>query len=251
MIGIVGGAGPAAGADLLRKIIDETQAATDQDHLPVVLWSEPAVIPDRTEFLKGKVSKNPAGPISKLLLKLEENQVSTAAIACNTAHDPVIFNEIIGKLKSASSKLTVLNIIDETVNFLKANYSKGALIGLLSTTGIWERKTYANAIENHGFKVVRPKNSAEQNQIHQAVYNKEYGIKGTGLHVSKRAYNILCNAVEKLVNRGAEGIVLGCTELPMAITNRTISGVRVIDATRVLARALINQAAPEKLKNIS
>ena len=60
IIGIVGGVGPLAGLDLQAKIVAQTIAGRDQDHLPVVSLSWPGPIPDRTEYLLGRVAENPA-----------------------------------------------------------------------------------------------------------------------------------------------------------------------------------------------
>ena len=64
MIGIIGGVGPTAGADLLQKITEETIAGKDQEHLPVILYSIPNKIEDRTLFLQGKIKENPGCQIA-------------------------------------------------------------------------------------------------------------------------------------------------------------------------------------------
>src|SRR5690554_4320241 len=115
MIGIVSGAGPLAGVDVARKIIEETIAQTDQEHLPVLLFSIPAEIPDRSSFLLGRDSRNPGGPIGQLFLRLEQAGASVAAIACNTAHAEPIFAEVRESMAAGDSTLNVLHIIEETV----------------------------------------------------------------------------------------------------------------------------------------
>jgi aspartate racemase len=57
----------------------------------------------------------------------------------------------------------------------------------------------------------------------------------------------LIEAIRHLAASGAEAVILGCTELPLAVTEAEIEGVRCIDPTRALARALIREAAPERL----
>ena len=93
-IGIVGGAGPYAGLDLAQKILQQTQANNDQDYLPTLLISTPDLIEDRTSFLLGENSRNPAHAISRNLLDLKALGVTVAGIPCNTAHAPAIQNEI-------------------------------------------------------------------------------------------------------------------------------------------------------------
>ena len=67
VIGVVGGLGPFAGVDLVRKIIKWTRASQDQDHLPVMLHSFPGWVPDRSTFLLGKASKNPGEVIGDIM----------------------------------------------------------------------------------------------------------------------------------------------------------------------------------------
>lgn len=91
MIGIIGGVGPTAGADLLQKITEETIAKSDQDHLPIILFSLPNKILDRTEYLEGKVNENPGKAMGDIALQLERAGATIAAAPCNTAHADEIF----------------------------------------------------------------------------------------------------------------------------------------------------------------
>ena len=94
MIGIVGGMGPLAGLDVFKKITEETPVTSDQEHAPVLLFSVPAQIPDRTEFLLGREKTNPAIAISEIILTLEKAGARVVGIPCNTAHSPRIFDVI-------------------------------------------------------------------------------------------------------------------------------------------------------------
>lgn len=248
MIGIAGGTGPLAGLDLFRKIIEETKASTDQEHLPVLLWSSPQEIPDRTEYLEGTVKENPAIPISNILLHLEKAGATVSAISCNTAHAPEIFDEIVKALKLAESKIRLINIVDETIDYLKKNFSKGTTIGVLSTTGTWKYKIYRRPLEKAGFIVLDSKNMAEQQIIHQAIYNKEYGIKSQSSPVSEKARKILLEAIKSYIFCGADVVILGCTEISLAITEKNINNIELIDPTRLLARSLIRHFSPKKSK---
>ena len=98
-IGIVGGAGPYAGLDLARKILQQTLAKSDQDYLPTLLISTPELIEDRTDFLLGENEKNPAYSIYCNLRDLEKLGATVAGIACNTAHAPKIRNVFVEELK--------------------------------------------------------------------------------------------------------------------------------------------------------
>lgn len=248
MIGIVGGAGPLAGNDLFYKIIEETAALSDQEHLPVLLWSDPTKIPDRTEFLEGKVKQNPAVPITEIFLKLERNGARVGAIPCNTAHAPVIFEEIRTGLQKVGSQLQLISIIEETVRYLAQQYPSGTPVGVLSTTGTWKRRIYADPLEAAGFEVLTPE-AEEQSLVHQAIYHKGFGVKASGTQITGKAKEILYGQADTLIDQGAEVVILGCTEIPLVIREAFYRQKRMVDTVRVLARALIKAYAPDKLKH--
>lgn len=250
MIGIVGGVGPLAGVDLFRKIIEETKATADQEHLPVILWSTPQHIPDRTEYLEGRAAKNPAVPISKIFRELEKLGATVAAIPCNTAHAPQILEEVYRLMKEADSNLQILSIIEETTRYLLQNYAEGAAVGVLSTIGTRKRRIYAAPLEKAGFSVLAPETEEEQHAVHQAIYHKSYGIKATGTVVAQEAKEILYGAAQKLIDRGAKAVILGCTEIPLAIKEPFYNSTEMVDTVRILARALIKAYAPDQLKPI-
>ncbi|MEC9361506.1 MAG: aspartate/glutamate racemase family protein, partial [SAR324 cluster bacterium] len=118
-IGIVGGAGPYAGLDLSEKLLQQTKANSDQDYLPTLLISTPELIEDRTDFLLGKTTNNPAHAIYSNLRDLEALGATVAGIACNTAHAPKIRNVFLEKMKVSESKLKLLDMISETAEFVR------------------------------------------------------------------------------------------------------------------------------------
>lgn len=249
MIGIVGGAGPMAGNNLHYKIIEETNVSRDQDHLPVISWCNPSELPDRTEFLEGKVNLNPGIPISKQFLMLEKSGATVAAIPCNTAHAKIIYDMIQLQLKKNNSRLKLMSIIDVTIDYLKKNYMPGAKVGVLSTTGTWRQKIYKLPIEKVGFEVLTP-TEKEQEWIHRSIYDPVFGIKATGSSISNEARRTLYDQSDKLIELGAEAIVLGCTEIPLVIKEQMYKSTEMLDTVRILSRALIKVYAPEKLKSI-
>ncbi|MBB6271700.1 aspartate racemase [Pedobacter cryoconitis] len=238
MIGIVGGVGPLAGVDLVRKIIEETPAHKDQEHVQVVLLSLPDLIPDRTEFLIGNENVNPGVPISKILLQLEKAGAVVAGIPCNTAHAPLIFNLIRAELKRSGSYLKVLDMVEETAVFL-LNEHKYQKIGVLSTTGTLRTGIYKTVLNKYGFEVLEVENLQHQDKIHEAIYNPLFGIKAVSSPVTQEARDILMRSCDELINRGAEIIILGCSEISIALTETFIGTCPLIDPSRVLAKALL------------
>ncbi|MBP6016687.1 MAG: aspartate/glutamate racemase family protein [Candidatus Promineofilum sp.] len=247
VIGIVGGVGPFAGLDLQRKILEETIATGDPDHLPVIAVSWPQRIPDRTEYLLGHITDNPARAIVAQLRLLADAGATVAGIPCNTAHAPAIFDVIREGVGAFERPLRLLHMIDETAAHLMANHPALQTIGVLSTTGAWQTRLYPAALEPLGYRVVAPDEARQVATIHPAVYDPVYGIKANG-RVSARARAALEQAAAYLCRQGAEAIIVGCTEMPLAFTEQEFDGRTLIDPTRVLARALVRAVAPQQLK---
>jgi aspartate racemase len=248
VVGIVGGVGPFAGLDLQRKLLEQTVAARDQDHLPVISVSWPGPIPDRTEFLLGQTSDNPAYPLLEQLRLLADAGATAAGIPCNTAHAPAIFDVIRAGVAGFERPLRLLHMIEETSAYLRAHHPALATIGVLSTTGAWRTRLYPAALEPLGYRVVAPDEGLQTGAIHPAIYDSGYGIKATG-RVTARARAALEYGIAELRRQGAEAIILGCTEISLAFPGREYEGLPLIDPTLVLARALIREVAPARLKD--
>jgi len=246
-IGIVGGAGPYAGLDLAQKLLQQTKANTDQDYLPTLLISTPELIEDRTDFLLGETKKNPAHAIFSNLCDLEELGATVAGIACNTAHAPEIRNVFIEKLKVSESKLKLLDMISETAEFLRNDCQEVNTIGVLSTIGTWKAGFYPDLLEEYGFEVLTLNEQQQQDLHNEALFNPVYGIKVQAHPVSVQARNALLEGVHTLEKKGAQAIILGCTEIPLGITERILSESYCIDPGLIMARALIREFCIDKL----
>lgn len=246
IIGIVGGMGPDAGIALSGKIISHTIAGKDQDHLPQILYSVPENITDRTEYITGKIKTNPADGIIRILSDMESIGVIIAALACNSAHAPQIFDVIVYDLQNRKSKIRLLHMIEEVGNFITFNYPYRKKVGILGTTGTYLTRQY-DLLNKFGLETVNISQD-EQKYLHQAIYNPDFGVKSNAGIIHERAVEIMKNAAASLVKSGAELIVLGCTDLPVIYKERYFQDLPVIDSSAVLARALINAHSPGKLK---
>lgn len=248
IIGVIGGMGPYAGIDLVRKLFDLTDAAKDQEHLPVALHSFPSRIRDRSTFLFENSGENPGEAIAEIALGLDRLGAGIVGIPCNTAHAPAIFDVIQERLRDAGAKIRILHMIRETAQFLR-NESEGIdRIGVLSTTAVYRLGLYKTALETEGFDVVLPDDNVQENIVNRTIFDPTYGIKAQAHPVSLIARQSLLNAIEHLHEKGAQAVVLGCTELPLAIPEDEIESTAVIDPTEVLARALIHGSYPDRLR---
>jgi aspartate racemase len=245
IIGIVGGVGPAAGLDLFQKILDNTIADKDKEHIPVLLASLPHLIEDRTEYLLGNRKKNPAKGIVKVINKLEAAGANIIGIPCNTAHAPQIFNKVI---KHINPDLILVNMIEETVKHIKKTYPEITKIGVLATTGSYKIELYKLYLEKEKLNYIIP-DKAIRMQIQDAIYDQEFGIKAVSNPVSSKSQFILNEAIQHLILKGAETIVLGCTELALAIPVNKCS-VPLIDPANILARKLVKLYDRDKLRKI-
>ncbi len=245
LIGIVGGMGPAAGVDLADKIILNTRAATDQEHLAQVLVTEPAAHGDRTAFLLGKSPKNPAFSIVRILLKLDAFGATVAGIPCNTAHAPPIFERIEQELKENRSGLALLNMIEEVAVLIKKEFPKVKKTGILGTNGVFVSRVY-DIIEKWGLQTLYP-SKQEQQRLHQAIYDRDWGIKALNRPGGKTVATV-GHTINELTDAGADAVILACTELSMITEEQLRAPVPVIDSSLALARGLVKAVAPEKLK---
>lgn len=247
MIGIVGGVGPFAGLDLQQKIAAQTIAGKDQDHVTVLSVSRPSSIPDRTEYLLGFVPDNPAEPLAEQVQLLAQMGAAVVGIPCNTAHAAPIFNEMRQILVMNNCRVHVLHMIEEVGQFLRETTPQMQRIGILSTTGTYLSGVYPEVLGRLGFTAVTPAKTMQEELIHPAIYDPVYGIKATGI-VSEKAHTDLMTGIFALIELGVEAVVLGCTEIPLAITEKQVGDALIIEPNLILARALIREASPEKLR---
>jgi aspartate racemase len=248
IIGIIGGLGPYAGLALVQNIFDQTVAVTDQDHMSVVLLSCSVNINDRSLFLLGKTPENPAHEIARLLNKLELLGSEVAAIACITSHAPKIFEELKANLQKNNSQLLVLHPIIELVSFLRNYFPYVSRIGVLATHGTVQSDVFGHYLKPRGLTVIYPDAEDQQLLVHGSIYDPDCGIKAFSNPPTDQARRKLIAASRHLIDKGAEAIVLGCTEIPLAIKDTVLFGAPVIDPMLALARSLIQHIAPEKLK---
>ncbi|MBC8260057.1 MAG: aspartate/glutamate racemase family protein [SAR324 cluster bacterium] len=246
-IGIVAGAGPYAGLDLTQKILQQTEARKDQDYLPTISISTPSQIADRTHFLLGQTTNNPAHAIFQNLTDLAELGATVAGIPCNTAHAPAIRDVFLEKLKESGMQLKLLDMISETINFLKEVCPDVKTVGVLSTIGTWKAGFYPKLLSAAGYDIKLLEESEQQHLHDMALFHPEFGIKVQANPVSSEARNVLLNGVRQLQRQGVQAIVLGCTEIPLGLPEAKLGATYLIDPGLILARALIREFCPEKL----
>jgi aspartate racemase len=228
-IGILGGLGPYATADIFEKIIRNTPAAMDQEHIKIVIINNPQ-IPDRTMALRGK-GITPAVAMLAGIEGLERAKADFVIIPCNTAH--AFVNEL-----KPYIKIPILSMIEETVQYVIANHPDCKNIGLLATTGTVESGVYAEYCEKAGLNLLTPSRTTQENLVMRAIYGPS-GIKAG--NQSELPAQMLNEAAAGLIKAGAGVVILGCTEIPLVIGESDLP-VPAIDPTEILAKAAVKMA---------
>jgi len=247
VIGVVGGVGPFAGLDLNQKIFDNTRTHREQDHLEVYLLSCSARIADRTEYLlHPDAAENPAEAIYQVIEKLSRIGATVVGVPCNTSHSPPIWNRVLERMEESGLRVDLLNMIEETRLHIRAAHPDVETVGLLATRGTYASRLYERHFERSGGLGVLVPGPDEQETVHAAIYDPAYGIKNHPNPISRRAVESLSETARRLIDRGAQAVVMGCTEIPLAL-RRVQLPVPRIDTTVILARALVARVAPELL----
>ena len=231
VVGVLGGMGPLATADFYTKLVRLTPARTDQGHLHVIIDSNPK-IPDRTDGLGG-AGPDPTPHLVGTARALERAGAELIAIPCNSAH------AYLAAIRKAV-RVPVLDIMDEVAAAAAAGTPRPRAVGLLAAPGTIRARLYHRALAARGVEVVDT-TPVEEAGVEAAIKAVKAGDLGPG--VRRRVREIAA----ALIRRGANAIVLGCTELPLVMGARDVA-VAVLDGTEILAAAAVREA---RLKEFS
>jgi aspartate racemase len=236
-VGVLGGVGPAATVDFMAKLVRNTPAARDQDHIKVMVEQNPQ-IPDRTEALLGR-GDDPTLALYAACKTLEEGGADLIAIPCNTAH---AFVERI----QPSLTIPIVNMLTCTADYLREAFPSLREVGVLATSGTLASRVYEKALEACGFVQIAPTEAA-QARLMNAIYGPRGAKAG---YTSGECCDDVAAAVDDLVAQGVQVIVLGCTELPLLLHGSALARpgglvVRLVDPTEVLARRCVAYALGE------
>ncbi len=251
LLGILGGMGPYAGLDFLKKVFQNTNAGRDQEHLPVLLASLPHEIPGRPEYLLKMQPVNPGKSMADLAMWLESAGVTHACVPCNTAHAAPIWNLMQEEMQKAGAKIQFIHILEELKKELQTYLGdkENLRVGILATSGSIQTKLYDNFMEGQPYTCVYPTEKAQE-LFMDSIFNKEYGIKACSDPVQQIVLDQLEQVMKDLEAQDVDVFVLGCSELSFALTEAKYFGKPCLDPIILQARALIRATYPEKLTNI-
>lgn len=224
VVGILGGMGPLATIDFMRKMLLATPAATDQEHVPVVVSSIPQV-PDRNQAFRGD-GESPLAALVASGRRLAGAGAQMIVMPCNTAH--LWFDEL-----QRALELPMLHLVDAALHDAVALAGPSARIGLLATDASLASGLYLNR---------RPPGApAVQWLLPTAHEMLDWVMPGIAAikagDLSDGADRLLAAALA-LKQRGASALVLGCTEIPLVL-DAANAPLPVIDATAALAQRAV------------
>lgn len=222
-IGILGGMGPLATAELFKMIVLNTDSADDQGHIRIFIDNNPQ-IPDRTKAILGE-GASPLPELVSSAVSLKTAGADFIIIPCNTSH--FFLDDIQQK-----AGIEALNMLELTARLVKKSGAKK--VGLLATTGSVKTGLYEKAFSRYGIETVYP-SEHEQEKVMRFIYED---VKGGHSPMDMQSVIDVGNS---MTDKGAELIVLGCTEFSV-VSGKIAEHLKCIDPMLVLAKAAIVKA---------
>ncbi len=216
-LGIVGGMGPMATSMFFERIIERTEADSDQEHIDSVILNH-ASMPDRTKAILSGDYDDFLNKMREDLELLERIGVSNIAIPCNTSH-------FFMKQMVEMTAVPIINMVTETANEVLSRYGKGTRVGILATNGTIRTGTYEQACEAVGLVFIKP-----EPELQEKVMQTIYDIKAD-LPVDVTAFETIIRHM--IDDRHCDCVILACTELSLLKIGPD-AAVYCIDAMDVL-----------------
>ncbi len=221
VLGVLGGLGPQATVYFSDMVVRYTEASGDQEHIPMIILND-TQIPDRTAFILGTSEESPLPKMIEDAKLLEKSGCSMIVIPCNTAH--FFYDEV-----EKNVSIPIINIIDETVRYCVESTPGIKTIGLLATEGTVQSGSYKRYTDKYNLELITP-DEEDEKKLMSIIYDQvKAGKSADILEFSE--------IISDLKRRGADVVVLGCTEL--SIINReyglTVRDREIKDSMEILA----------------
>jgi len=222
MIGMLGGMGPESTAYTYMRMVrycqEKFKAKLDSDFPPIIVYSLP--IPDVVE--KGSNDIEMLAILEKGVETLKTAGADFSFIACNTVQC------FIPELRK---KADMLSIVEETLK--EAKKTNSSQWGILATEVTISKGVYQEAFSGAGLSIIEP-DTGNQAEVTKAIREILEGNKNDS------ARKRLLPVVSSLKKRGAEGIILACTDLPIVLSGEA-NGLKTIDTADIIAKAAIDR----------
>ena len=199
MIGILGGMGTQAGLDFCNKLAKLNRGKLDQQYPMFILYNK-SNTPKRPENLKKYY--NVLDELVKGCKMLSKNKCKFIVMPCNTAH--YWYQDIQKKIR-----IPLLSMPKEVYNYTKQNCKKNTKIGILCTEATLKTKVYHQYFDKK-YEFISPTKNLQRSSVNKS-------IKYVKMGKVKEAEKVLRPAVNQLIKKRCKKIILGCTELPIAL----------------------------------
>jgi len=222
VVGVLGGLGPEATLDFYAKVLALTPAQRDQDHLHLIIDSNPAV-PNRNEAVAG-TGPSPGPLLGAMAAGLERAGADFLVMVCNAAH---AYQRDIEAVVS----IPFISLIEETCEATLRAVPDLKKVGVLGSSGCLDAGLYQDAFAERGVTAIVPKD-AERELFMKTLYRIKAGDKGADVRDTMRGL------AELLIDRRAQAVVAGCTEVPLVLDGDALA-CPLIDSTAVLAERTV------------
>lgn len=224
-LGVLGGMGPLAGATFMSRLAQLSPAVIDQDHIPAILWNDPRVPP--------RTVANPTGdadPFPWMLngvRHLEQAGARALAIPCNTAH--LWYAQL-----QRETRLPILHIVEAVIRNLHQHNIDQGPVGLMATDATLQSNLYQSMLSAHGYECI---------SLHEPLKTQHSTVPIALVKQNRfdAALEAIGPGIDALQQKGVQAIILGCTELPLALPHghRDQWTIPVIDSIDALALAAL------------
>ena len=223
-LGIIGGMGPLATAEFYRRIVENTKAESDQDHIETIIISAPG-IPGRVSYILGESREDPLPALQDVALRLKNAGAEVVVMPCVTAH---YFYEGISEVLP---QVSFPNLLTELAAELKKDQIRTA--GILATDATLHCGLLKQHLKEVGIGIIEP-DERERKIIGEIIFNQ---IKA-GKEPDLQSLNDVC---DDMYGRGAQTVIIGCTDLSVII--RQAAPEKYIDVLDVLTRTAVRECA--------
>jgi len=228
IVGILGGLGPEATVFVFQKIIEHTPASKDQEHLRILIDNNPK-IPERLPAILG-TGPDPVPALVASGQALERAGADFIIIPCISAH------YFLPELRR-SLRLPIISMLDAAAAQVQAAQPRIKVIGLLAAQGTMKAGFFQKMLGEAGIETIVPEES-DRVEVQRNIFK----IKDTkGKHNRDEISHRLVEIAERMVLRGAQGILIGCTEISLVLDSESFL-VRGFDALTILAKAAVREA---------
>ena len=220
IVGVIGGMGPEATVELMRRVIAATPADDDADHIHMIVDNNPKV-PSRIKALHEGAGDSPISMLIAMAQRLEQAGCNLLVMPCNSAH------HYLPQIQSAIS-IHLWDMIRMTFEHVAAELGTNRTLGLLGSPSIRSVALYESYAENYGMKIVYPSDNDGLLDAVRAIKSGRFG---------EDEKSLLQLALNELGNT-ADAVILACTEFSL-IGSQLCSGARLYDPLQILSEKIV------------